>query len=180
MLSPLEINRAYLADIARVFRNHKTLGERALAQLPPAHLHTQLDPESNSAAVIIKHIAGNLRSRLTDFLTTDGEKPDRNRDAEFEPPASASYAEVMSWWNASWVIAFRSIESLTPEDLGRTVTIRREELLAIEVLNRVANHTAYHVGQLVYLAKHFAGAKWTSLTIPKGQSANAVGAYKQQ
>src|SRR5262249_44645270 len=118
--------------------------------------------------------------RLSDFLTTDGEKPNRNRDAEFEMPAAASFDEVMAWWNASWAVAFQSIESLGPEDLGRTVTIRREELLVLEALNRLASHTAYHVGQLVYLAKHFAGTAWTSLTIPRGQSAKAIGAYKQQ
>jgi hypothetical protein len=175
----LEINAAYLRDIARTFANYKALGDGALAQLPDAHIHTQLDPESNSVAIVVKHLAGNLRSRFTDFLTTDGEKPDRDRDAEFEMPAGVSRAEVMQWWHSSWAIALAAIEALTPGDLGRTVTIRREEFLVVEALNRLSTHAAYHVGQIVYLAKHFAGPTWTSLTVPKGKSASfSQGDYK--
>jgi hypothetical protein len=170
---------SYLADIGRTFRNYKALGDRAMAQVPDAHLHTLIDADANSIAVIVKHLAGNLRSRFTDFLTSDGEKPDRNRDSEFEMPERASREQIVRGWEDAWRIALASLDSLTPSDLERTVTIRGEGFLAFEALNRLATHTAYHVGQIVFLAKHFAGPKWTSLSIPKGQSSQAKGAYKQ-
>jgi hypothetical protein len=130
--------------------------------------------------VIVKHVSGNLRSRFRDFLTADGEKPDRHRDSEFEMPERASRDELMKWWNEAWAILFGSIESLTPEDLGRHITIRGEQYLVIEALNRSIAHTASHVGQIVYLARHFAGEGWTSLTIPKGASAShATGQFKK-
>ena len=157
----------YLRDTLKTYRTYKTMGERALAQVPDADLHTLVDPEANSLAVIIKHMAGNLRSRFTDFLTTDGEKPNRNRDDEFEMPAQLSRDELMRRWEASWSIALSAIEGLKPDDLERTVTIRGEPLLVVEVLDRLLTHAAYHVGQMVFLAKHFAGSKWTSLSIPK-------------
>ena len=163
---------AYLRDIARTFKNYKALADAAMAQVPTdADLHTQLDADSNSIAVIVKHVAGNLRSRYRDFLTTDGEKPDRNRDNEFEMPEQASRSDVLTWWNEAWAIALASIEALTPEDLDRTVTIRGEGFLVVEALNRSAAHTAYHVGQIVYLARHLASPNWNSLSIPKGGSA---------
>jgi hypothetical protein len=161
---------AYLADIVRTFKNYKALGDKALAQMPDEHLHTELDANSNSIAVIAKHVGGNLRSRFRDFLTSDGEKSDRNRDGEFEPSAHATRDEVMSWWNGGWAIALASIEALTPEDLERTITIRGEAFQVVEALNRSVGHTAYHVGQIVYLARHFAGPAWHTLSIPKGQS----------
>ncbi len=170
----------YRADIVRTFKNYKALGDAALAQTPDAHLHTELDPNSNSIAIIVKHIAGNLRSRFRDFLASDGEKPDRNRDGEFEMPARASRDEIVKWWEDGWSVLFGSLQSLTADDLQRTVTIRGEPFAVVEALNRSAAHTAYHVGQLVYLARHFAGDRWTTLSIPKGQSAQfASGAYKQ-
>lgn len=170
----------HLADIVRTFRNYKALGEKALAQVSDADLHRLLDPESNSIALIVKHVGGNLRSRFRDFLTTDGEKPDRHRDTEFEIGAAASRDDVMRWWEEGWTIALGSIEALRPEDLERTVTIRNEPFLVVEALNRAAAHVAYHVGQMVFLAKHFAGPKWTSLSIPKGRSAeHAQGTFKQ-
>ncbi|MFN2565150.1 MAG: DUF1572 family protein [Gemmatimonadaceae bacterium] len=171
---------AYLRSILRTYRMYKDLGERAIAQVSTdADLHRQIDPESNSIAVIVKHVAGNLRSRFRDFLTTDGEKPDRNRDAEFEMTDNVSRAEVLRWWNDGWGAVLEAIEALRPEDLERTVTIRREEFLVVEALNRSVTHTAYHVGQIVYVARHLAGASWTSLSIPKGRSAEAgVGTYK--
>lgn len=173
------IETAYLHDVFRTFRNYKALGERALAQIPEAALLTELDANSNSIAVIVKHISGNLRSRFRDFLTSDGEKPDRNRDREFEMTAPASRAEVMRWWEDGWSTVLGALESLTPEDLTRTVHIRGEAFLVLEALNRSVSHTAYHVGQIVYLARHFAGPAWTSLSIPKGGSAQAaVGNYK--
>ncbi len=114
----------YRADIVRTFKNYKALGDAALAQTPDAHLHTELDPNSNSIAIIVKHIAGNLRSRFRDFLASDGEKPDRNRDGEFEMPARASRDEIVKWWEDGWSVLFGSLQSLTADDLQRTVTIR--------------------------------------------------------
>jgi len=172
-------NAAYLADIIRTFRNYKTLGERALAQTPDAALGIELDPNSNSIAIVVKHIGGNLRSRFREFLTSDGEKADRHRDTEFETTAPASRADVMRWWDEGWSVLLGTLESLTPDDVMKTVLVRGEAFLVLEALNRSAAHIAYHVGQIVYLARHFAGPAWTSLSIPKGQSAQAaVGDFK--
>ncbi|MGA9884449.1 MAG: DUF1572 family protein [Candidatus Acidiferrales bacterium] len=162
----------YLRDIRRTYGNYKRLGEKAIAQLrDETALHAQSDPESNSIAVIVKHLTGNLRSRFRDFLTTDGEKPDRRRDEEFEMPERMSRGDILRWWDEAWGIALREIEALKPPDLDRTIFIRGEGLLVIEALNRNATHTAYHVGQIVYLAKHFSAGNWQSLSIPKGKSA---------
>ena len=173
-------NRAYLSDIIRTYRNYKVLADKAIAQIPDdAALHRQIDPDSNSIAVIVRHVAGNLRSRFRDFLTTDGEKPDRDRDNEFAMPEALSRAELLKEWDAAWTIVLASIEALTPEDLDRTIFIRREGLLVVEALNRSVTHTAYHVGQIVYLARHLAWPTWQSLSIPKGQSANVgTGTFK--
>jgi hypothetical protein len=157
----------YLRNVAQTFRTYKSLGERALAQMPDAHLNTQLEAIDNSVAVIVKHVAGNLRSRYTDFLTSDGEKPDRHRDTEFEVTQAPSRDQIMAWWNGGWAIALAAIDALAPEDLEQTVRIRGEAMTVVDALNRSVTHTAYHVGQIVYLARHFAGASWTSLTIPK-------------
>jgi hypothetical protein len=171
---------AHLADIVRTFRSYKALGDAALRNTPDAHLHTELDPNSNSIAVIAKHVGGNLHSRYRDFLTTDGEKPDRDRDREFEMPQQVSRDEIARWWEQGWSTAFAALGALTPADLGRTVTIRGEAFLVIEALNRSAAHAAYHVGQMVYLARHFAGPAWRSLSIPRGESAKfARGEFKQ-
>src|SRR5262245_27874117 len=132
-----DFRAVYLTDILRTYRNYKALGERAMAQVTDADLHATLDSESNSIAIIVKHLAGNLRSRFTDFLTTDGEKPDRNRDGEFEMPARASREEILRWWDGGWAIALASIESLTPADLDRTVTIRSEAFQVVEQLDRL-------------------------------------------
>src|SRR5438046_7904377 len=170
------LGTAYLRDALRAFRMYKELGERAIAQVTSDEdLHRQIDPDSNSIAIITKHVAGNLRSRFRDFLTADGEKPDRHRDTEFETPDRASREEILTWWEEAWGILFGSIEALTPDDLGRHITIRGEQYLVIEALNRSIAHTASHAGQIVYLARHFAGDAWTSLTIPKGASANITG-----
>ena len=175
----VDLRTAYLQDIVRMYRNYRTLAERAVAQITDDDLHTLVDPDANSIALVVKHVAGNLRSRFRDFLTADGEKPDRNRDTEFEMPAQASRAEVMHWWDSGWSVVLGSIEALTPEDLDKTIRIRGEAFAVVEALNRSATHTAYHVGQIVFLAKHFAGANWKSLSIPKGQSAQAaVGDFK--
>ena len=165
------VGAAYLADVVRQYQMYKGYVDKALPRVPDKDLHTELDANSNSIAVIMKHVAGNLRSRFRDFLTADGEKPDRNRDSEFEMPERASRADLLQWWDEAWAILFGSIEALKPEDLGRHITIRGEQYLVIEALNRSIAHTASHVGQIVYLARHFAGDNWTSLTIPKGASA---------
>ncbi len=165
-----DLRDTYLRDIARTYRNYKALGEKALAQLPEAHLHTELDANSNSVAVIVKHIAGNLRSRFTDFLAADGEKPDRNRDGEFEMPERAPRAGLLAWWERGWSAALGAIDALRPEDLDRTVRIRNEPFAVVEALDRSITHTAYHVGQIVYLSRHFAGGGWESLSIPRGKS----------
>jgi hypothetical protein len=175
------IRTAYQQDVARAFRKYQSLADGALAQVSDDDLHTLIDPDANTIAVVMKHVAGNLRSRFTDFLTADGEKPDRNRDGEFEMPAQASRVELLASWNEGFAIALASIEALKPEDLDRSVYIRREALLVVEALNRSLAHTAYHVGQIVYLAKHFAGPAWKSLSIPKGKSADfAQGTYKSR
>jgi hypothetical protein len=175
-----DVRSVYLADARRTFRNYKALGDRALAQVADADLHRVLGSEDNSVAVIVRHVAGNLRSRFTDFLTTDGEKPDRNRDSEFEEPEGTSRDELLAGWNAGWTIALAAIDALTPEDLDRTVSIRGEAFAVVEALNRSATHTAYHVGQIVLLAKHFAGASWKTLSIPKGRSADySTGTFKR-
>lgn len=157
----------YLTDIVRTFQTYKKLGDGALAQTTDDDLHAQLDAESNSIAIIIKHLAGNLRSRFTAFLTTDLEKPNRNRDAEFEMPERSSRDEIVRWWESSWALALATLEGLQPADLERSVTIRGETFTVVEALNRLVTHAAYHVGQIVFLAKHFAGPNWRSLTIPK-------------
>ncbi len=170
----------FLDDILRAFRNYRALGDGALAQAADADLHTLIDPDANSIAIVVKHVGGNLRSRFTDFLTSDGEKPDRDRDGEFEMPEHASREQVLALWNDGWRVALSAIESLTPADLERTVRIRREPFLVPEALNRSVTHTAYHVGQIVLLAKHFAGPKWKSLSIPKNQSRqHTQGTFKQ-
>ncbi len=179
MISNDAAGASYLVDIVRTYRHFKALGDGALSQMSDAHLHALIDPDANSVAIIVKHLAGNLRSRFTDFLTSDGEKPDRDRDAEFESPEPVSRGDMLRGWESAWAIALGSIESLTAADLEKTVTIRGEPFLVVEALNRLAAHAAYHVGQMVLLAKHFAGPSWKSLSIPKGQSKHAPGAYKQ-
>jgi hypothetical protein len=165
-----------------MFRLYKSLGDKAMAQVPTdAALGRMLDADSNSIAVIVQHIAGNLRSRYRDFLTTDGEKPDRNRDDEFEVHEPVTREGVLMMWNEGWAVAFATLEALTPDDLEKTITIRGEAFLVFEALNRSVTHTAYHVGQIVYLARHFAGPNWASLSIPKGQSSEfSRGNFKGQ
>jgi hypothetical protein len=176
-----DFRTVYLRDIARTYRNYQALGSRAIAQVSDDDLHAVLDPEANSIAVLVKHLSGNLRSRFTDFLTSDGEKPDRNRDGEFEMPDRATRAQVLEWWDAGWTVALAAIDSLEPADLDRNVYIRNEAFLVAESLNRLATHAAYHVGQIVLLAKHFAGPAWTSLSIPKNQSARVTqGEFKKR
>jgi len=141
-----------------------------MAQCPDEGLFAVLDGESNSIAIVVKHMAGNMRSRWTDFLTTDGEKPDRHRDTEFdEPPATR--AELLAMWEAGWSCLFAALEPLSDADLSRTVTIRTEPHSVMQAINRQIAHYSYHVGQIVYLAKHFSGERWKALTVPKRESA---------
>jgi uncharacterized damage-inducible protein DinB len=166
----LEFTTSYLKDSVEVLRYYKRLGERAMEQAPDAALFATLDAESNSIAIIVKHMCGNMRSRWTDFLTTDGEKPDRNRDTEFKAPAKTR-AELMAQWEAGWKYVFDALAALSESDLGRPVVIRTETHSVMQAINRALGHYAYHTGQIVYLAKHFAGANWKALTIPRGKSA---------
>jgi Protein of unknown function (DUF1572) len=166
----MEFQDAFLKDVVRSYHNYKLLGERAMAQVPDADLHTLIDSDANSIAVIVKHVAGNLRSRFTDFLTSDGEKADRDRDGEFEMPDRVSREVMLDWWNGGWAAVLEAVEALTPADLARTIYIRGEAFLVAEALNRSITHTAYHVGQIVTLARHFAGSDWKTLSIPRGQS----------
>jgi hypothetical protein len=175
-----DIRSAYLVDVIRQFKMFKGFVDKALPRVPDGHLHTLLDPNSNSIAVIVKHVGGNLRSRYRDFLTTDGEKPDRDRDREFETTGQESRADILKGWDEGWSIALGSLEALSPADLDRTIHIRGEAFLVIEALNRSLAHVASHVGQIVYLARHFAGDTWTSLTIPKGASAGLKGDFKSR
>jgi len=160
----------YLDEARRQFRGHKRLTEGAMAQITDEELFVALDAEANSIAVIIKHLAGNMRSRFTDFLTTDGEKPDRHRDQEFEVSAETSRAEVMKWWEEGWARVFAAVDGLTPEDVTRTVTIRGEPHTVLEAINRQIAHYACHCGQILFLAKHFRAGEWKSLSIPRGKS----------
>jgi Protein of unknown function (DUF1572) len=163
---------SYLKDSIDLFGYYKKLGERAMEQCPDEGLFVTLDAESNSIATIVKHLAGNMRSRWRDFLTTDGEKPDRHRDTEFEEPPKTP-AELKTLWEAGWKYVFDALESLTDEDLGRTVTIRTEPHSVMQAINRQIAHYAYHVGQILFAAKHFATVKtgkWNSLSVPRRQS----------
>ena len=160
----------YLEEIKRQFRGHKRMGEAAMAQLKDEDFFVALDPESNSVAALVKHIAGNARSRFTDFLTSDGEKPDRFRDQEFEVSAKTTRDDVMRRWEQAWSHVFSQLDSLRPEDVHRTVTIRTEPHTVVRALNRALAHYAQHIGQIVFLAKHLCFAKWKTLSIPRGKS----------
>ena len=160
----------YLDEVRRQLRGHKRMAENAMAQLTDQDFFATLDPESNSVAVLVKHIAGNARSRFTDFLTTDGEKPDRFRDQEFELTAATTRAEVLDWWDQGWSIVFATLDGLKPDDLTRTVTIRQEPHTVMQALNRALAHYAQHIGQIVFLAKHLRSAEWKTLSIPRGKS----------
>jgi len=165
----LEFTTSYLLDSLAIFRQSKKLGERAMEQVSDRQLFATFDEEANSIAIIVKHMAGNMRSRWTDFLTTDGEKPDRDRDSEFVAPP-ATRQDLIEMWENGWACVFTALEPLTDADLGRTVTIRGEAHSVMQAINRQQAHYAYHVGQIVLLAKHHAGANWQSLSIPRNRS----------
>ncbi len=157
----------YLRDAIERFRAHKKLGEKAIAQVYDSGLATPLDAESNSIAILVKHMAGNMRSRWIGFLTSDGEKPDRDRDSEFRLDGPVSREQLLDWWDDGWARLFEALEQLRPDDLTRTVTIRGQPHTVVEAINIQLAHYAYHVGQLVQLARHLAGPSWKSLSIPK-------------
>jgi len=176
---PHEFRTSYVKDSTDLFNFYKRLGERAIEQIPDAALFATLDAESNSIAIVVKHLAGNMRSRWTDFLTSDGEKPDRNRDSEFEAPPKTRQ-ELLEMWEAGWRYLFSALAPLSDADLGRTVMIRTEPHSVMQAINRQLAHYAYHVGQIVYFAKHFAGTNWRSLTVPRGQSAQFTAAVAER
>jgi len=160
----------WIADVILQFRKYKKLGEGALAQVADDDFFRAIDPESNSIALIVKHLAGNMRSRWADFLTADGEKADRRRDEEFEARSTDSRQSLMAAWEAGWAAVFDALAPLSGDDLLREVRIRREPHTVMQAVHRQMTHYAYHVGQIVFLARHFAGPRWTSLSIPKGKS----------
>ena len=165
------IAKHYLEDAIASYRAYKKLADKALAQLTDEEFFIAIDEESNSVAVIMKHIAGNMFSRWTDFLTTDGEKPTRNRDMEFVIESGATKAEIMDYWEKGWQRTLETLDSLRPEDLMRTVTIRGEDHTVVQAINRQLAHYPYHIGQIAFLAKHFRTTDWKSLSIPKNKSA---------
>lgn len=164
-----KFSTSYVEDSLSLFRYYKKLGEGAIEQVSDEQLFAAFDPEMNSIAIIVKHIAGNMRSRWTDFLTSDGEKPDRNRDTEFEQPPSTR-ADLLNMWNGGWDRVFSALEPLSDTDLGRTVSIRGEPHSVMQAINRQIAHYAYHVGQIVFLAKHLNASGWKSLSVPRNKS----------
>lgn len=165
-----DLGSHYLDEVRRQFRGYKRLGEGAMTQLKDEDFFVTLDPEANSVAILVKHLAGNMRSRFTDFLTTDGEKPNRNRDQEFEITPETSRAEIMRWWEEGWAQVFSAIAELKPEGLLRTVTIRNEPHTVLQALNRQLAHYSAHVAQIIFLAKHLRSSEWKTLSIPRGKS----------
>src|SRR5271154_4471723 len=166
----LHFTTSYIEDSLALFRQYKMLADRAMEQVTDEQLFAAIDPEANSVAIIVKHLSGNMRSRWTDFLTTDGEKPDRDRDSEFVDPPATRQA-VLDAWEDGWARLFQALEPLSDADLGRTVTIRGEAHSVMQAVNRQVAHYSLHVGQIVMLAKHFAHDRWAPLSVPKNQSA---------
>ena len=174
-----ELRTLYLVDVQARFRSLHTLAERAIAQIGEQQLFSELSPDGNSIARLMKHIAGNMRSRWTDFLTSDGEKPDRNRDREFEIRSIDTAESLKQRWEAAWALLFSTLESLAPQDLDRTVQIRGEQHSVVEAINRQMIHYAMHVGQIVFVAKTLRGQHWRPLSIVKGGSANFTRATRK-
>jgi hypothetical protein len=166
----LEFTTSYVEDSLALFRQYKRLADHAMARVSDEQLFLALDQESNSIAILVKHMVGNMHSRWTDFLTTDGEKPNRNRDSEFiDPPTTRK--ELLDAWESGWSTLLRALEGLTDADAGRTVRIRGEAHSVMQAINRQIAHYSYHVGQIVLLAKHYACDHWECLTVPRNQSA---------
>src|SRR6266849_8376433 len=164
-----KFSTSYLEDSVALFHFYKKMAERAMEQVTDEQLFATLDEEMNSIAIIVKHMTGNMRSRWTDFLTSDGEKPDRNRDTEFvDPPATRE--ELLKRWNEGWKEVFDALTPLSDSDLERSVTIRGEPHSVMQAINRQIAHYAYHCGQIVFLAKHLQSKQWKSLSVPRGKS----------
>src|SRR6185503_21219129 len=164
------IEQHFLDDVVRQLRKLKDQADKAIAQTSDEHFFATLDPEANSIALIMKHVAGNMRSRWTDFLTSDGEKPDRERDREFETAASDTRPAITAQWEDGWTRVLNTVTLLAPDDLAKTIYVRGEAHSVLEAINRQTSHYAAHVGQIVLLAKHYAGAQWRTLSIPRGKS----------
>jgi hypothetical protein len=176
----LEFTTSCLKDSIDLLRYYKRLADRAIAQIADDALFATIDAESNSIAIIVKHLAGNMRSRWTDFLTSDGEKPNRDRDSEFEAPPKTR-EELLDIWESGWQLMFDALAPLTDADLSRTAYIRTEAHSVMQSIHRQLAHYSYHIGQIIFLAKHFAGPDWNALTIPRRKSAefNAKVAMRQ-
>jgi Protein of unknown function (DUF1572) len=165
------ITNEYLKDAISSFQAYKKLAEKAIEQVTDQELFVTLDEEGNSIAVVMKHMAGNMMSRWTDFLTSDGEKPDRNRDMEFVIEEGTTKEAVLAYWERGWQAVFAALEPLQPQDFERTVSIRGEAHTIVQAINRQLTHYSYHIGQIVFLAKHFRSSQWKSLTVPRNRSA---------
>ena len=170
-MSTEAIVQNYFEDAVKALKAYKKLADKAIAQVSYDELFVSLDEESNSIAVVMKHMAGNMFSRWTDFLTSDGEKPDRNRDMEFVIESNTTKDDVLDYWERGWACVFAAIEPLTLEDFEKTVLIRGEPHTIVQAINRQLMHYSYHIGQIVYLAKHFRSTNWTSLSVPRNKSA---------
>jgi len=170
-MSSEAIVQNYFEDAVSALKAYKKMADKAIAQMNDDELFVTLDEESNSVAVIMKHMAGNMFSRWTDFLTSDGEKPNRNRDMEFVIEANTTKQDVLDYWERGWACVFAAIEPLTLEDFEKTVMIRGEKHTIVQAINRQLMHYSYHIGQIVYLAKHFRSTEWSSLSIPRNKSA---------
>jgi hypothetical protein len=164
------IERHYLDDSLFQLRKLKTQADKAMAQVDDAQFFALIDDGANSIALVVKHMTGNMRSRWTDFLTSDGEKPDRDRDSEFELEGADTREAMLARWEVAWELLFRTIGALAPGDLVRTVTIRNEPHTVVQAINRQVSHYSAHVGQIVLLAKHLAGSRWQTLSIPKNRN----------
>jgi hypothetical protein len=166
----MDLAAHYLEEASRQMRGHKRLAEGAMAQLSDEEFFRVIDPESNSIAILVKHMTGNMRSRFTNFLSSDGEKPDRHRDQEFVIDETTTRADTMRWWEEGWTIVFNALSSLTPEDVTKIVTVRGEPHTVLQAINRQIAHYAHHSGQILFMAKHFRSSEWKTLSIPRGKS----------
>lgn len=175
ILKPKMLMENYLESVGKLFRYYREMGRKAMEQLTEEQLHYQPDPESNSIAAIVKHLHGNMLSRWTDFLTTDGEKNWRDREGEFQDTLTTR-EDIFQTWNAGWDTLFKALDPLQADDLSRIAYIRNEGHTVLEAINRQLAHYCSHVGQIIFLAKHLRGADWQSLSIPKG----GTEAYNQE
>jgi hypothetical protein len=180
MGTALSAQNALLASIVSTFQSQKRSAEKAIVQLPDDKLHVALDANTNSVAVIMRHMAGNLRSRFADFLTTDGEKADRNRDGEFVLDPNTPRRQIMDDWESGWRVLFDTLASLSADDLTKTITIRYEPYGVIDALLRAIAHQGYHVGQITQLARFLAKDQWTTITIPRGESRSFNAAMREK